>query len=154
MFYLLKNPKNKGTFEVTNVTDQFVKNGNIVLEVVRKNTIIKTDFVNNKPFVYFNIFLVLKLDEYVSSSESINSIDSTQSKITKEVKNKVEEKIKTNTAEIFEFCRENGLDMFGLYKKFNAYHNKQFEEFMKNRTFDDFLNELNVSMDITIRGKI
>lgn len=154
MFYLLKNPKNKGTFEVKNITDEIIQDGNVVLEVVRKNTIIKTDIINGKPFVYFNIFLVLRLDEYVISSENINSIDSTQSKITKEVKNAAEEKIKTTTSEIFEFCRENSVDMFGLYKKFNAYHNKEFSEYMKNRTFDDFLKELNVAMDITIRGKI
>lgn len=154
MFYLLKNPKNKGTFQVDNINDEFVKDGNVILEVVRKNTITKTDFINGKPFVYFNIFMVLKLDEYVVSSDNINSIDSTQSKITPQVKNAVEEKIKTKTAEIFEICRENDVDMFGLYKKFNAYHNREFKEFMKNRTFSDFLNELNISMDITIRGKI
>jgi len=154
MFYLLKNPKNKGTFQVDNINDKFVKDGNVILEVVRKNTITKTDFINGKPFVYFNIFMVLKLDEYVVSSDNINSIDSTQSKITPQVKDAVEEKIKTKTAEIFEICREKDVDMFGLYKKFNAYHNREFKEFMKNRTFSDFLNELNISMDITIRGKI
>ena len=137
-----------------NINDEFVKDGNVILEVVRKNTITKTDFINGKPFVYFNILMVLKLDEYVVSSDNINSIDSTQSKITPQVKNAVEEKIKTKTAEIFEICREKDVDMFGLYKKFNAYHNREFKEFMKNRTFSDFLNELNISMDITIRGKI
>lgn len=153
-YYMIKNPKNKGTFQVENITDQFVKDANVVLEIVRKNTISTTSFIDGKPFVYFNIFLVLKLDEYVVNSDNINSIDSTQSKITKEVKEAVVKKIKNKTGEIIQFCKDNEVDMFGLYKKFDSFHHKEFKEYMKSRTLSDFLEEINVSMDITIRGKI
>ena len=151
---MIKNPKNKGTFQVENITDEFVENANVVLEIVRKNTISTTNFIDGKPFVYFNIFLVLKLDEYIVDSDNIISIDSTQSKITKEVKNAVENKIKNKTSEIIQFCRENDVDMFGLYKKFDSFHHKEFKEYMKTRNLSDFLDEINVAMDITIRGKI
>lgn len=154
IFKLLCKNTVDGTFTIDGVTDDYVSNAEVDFEIIQTNVINTVSFIEKNPYFHVGLNMIIKVDEYVAEYYDYQTMDSLESKVTEEIKIKIEKVFKDSLGELITFMKENDLDLFNLRKKFTAYKYKKWIEYQSAHNPDNILDDILFGMTISIKGKI
>lgn len=136
-------------FQLNNVTDEILKNADLTYSVKGKTHHSRTIMRKGKP-VYDNfITITMKLEEIKQDNINKNELILYKSYFSNTAKILAQNKIRNEFGVFLKKCREEKIDVFTLYDKFNANHEKEFGNFINNLADrDDYLNYIDFNLYI------
>lgn len=148
---LLSNKRSLDSITITDVETEDGKKVDMTFMVKNKVVSVKTDFQNNIPLFVANINLGVQLSEIDTKAQKVKqNVQNTQ--ITKEIAQKLEQKIKAEFAKVLQILRENKADVIGVYDSFFTHNRKEFLKFLSS--LDDsesFLNDVIFMLNLKIQ---
>lgn len=145
------NSKARNDFiQIKNINDNNLQNGRMTLKNTFKNSSINTEFKNNRPIVNIKIDLALRIEEIYDDNYKIKVLSDDTNYFTKQVREKIEEEIKSCFIGIIKKSREFDADMLSVYGSFDLFNHKEFQIFLKtllpNESFyDKIIYKINVN---------
>jgi len=147
---LLLNTKQEGTIKVENIDDNLYNNSNVVLNITDKSLKYSPKFKNNKPILDIQIELAVLVEEVDENNPNKNYLKRNKEFLTPALVKKTKETIKEQANQIIDFCKEQEIDIFGVYENF---YRKQYKKFKKyyNKNQEKYLDgvEYNVSVKVS-----
>ena len=147
---LMLNNEQEGTLKVENVTDDLYKNSNIVLSITEKTVKFSPKFEGPTPIMKIEIELVVVVEEVDEENPNKNFLKRNKEFLTPALVEKTKETVKAKTSEIIDFCKENNVDIIGVYKNF---YRKQYKDFKKyySSVQEKYLDnvEFNISVKVS-----
>ena len=147
---LLLNTEQEGTILIENVTDELFKNANVDLNITEKNLKFSPKFENGKPIFNITIEMAVLVEEVDEENPNQNFLKRNKEFLTKALVKKTEETVKEKAMEMIEFCKENQIDLIGVYENFYRKEYKQFKKYYEENK-EKYLNgiEYNVSVKVS-----
>lgn len=132
IYTLLTKPGSYQKFEIDNINDENFINSTIVLQETDKIIIPFCKFEDEKPYMEYNIWLSVMIDEVKSTdNHSYNSINGIKNLLTetveKELRNQINEKLESTIKKM----QENHYDILNLHSKFNAFAYNRFNKYLE-----------------------
>ena len=145
---LLSNVEQEGTLKVNNVDDDLYKNSNVVLNIHNKELNFNPKFENGKPKMDITIDLSVLVEEVDEEKPTKSFLKRNKEFLTNELISKTKETVKNNCFEIIEFCKQNEVDLVGVYEQF---YRKKYNKFKKyyEQMQEKYLND--VEFNITVK---
>ncbi len=144
----LSNVEQEGTLKVDNIDDELYKNSSVVLNIHDKKLDFKPKFENNKPIMDIKIELAVLVEEVDEEKPTKSFLKRNKEFLTEELINKTKETVKKNCLEIINFCKENQIDLVGVYEQFYRNEYKNFKKYY-DQTKEKYLND--VEFNITVK---
>lgn len=135
--------------KVENVTDEGVENATVTIETVEKKVITTTRIVNGRPLIYYHMIFVIQIQELISNRYSIITLDDLICHISPEVEDAFLKKIRYDFSSLVNRCKEEGWDLFNVYRRFFAHQPEEWEKYLnslEDRT--DYMEDVLFCMDI------
>ena len=144
------NPLTKNiNFEIKNFSDEHFENANINFNIEFNNVKVMVNFENNKPVIHYSLFTGLTIENIVSEKLNKNYFKNNINLLSDKLKNKIENQLKKNFADLVVKLREYKTDVIGVYAEFNNRHYFKFKEWYENlENKDEFLNFVEFRMNI------
>ncbi|MDD4816266.1 MAG: Ger(x)C family spore germination C-terminal domain-containing protein [Clostridia bacterium] len=135
--------------KIDNVTDRYFDNASVIFNT-EKNIVDKTAyFVGERPIIEFNILLGLKLDEVLQENIEQKNFSTNADYLSDVVKQKIENKVKQEFAEVLKKMIEYKTDIFGIYVTFSEQQHFQFLDWYNNlENPEDFLSLIEYRMSV------
>ena len=122
------NPRASGViFEVKSINDDFYDNVDITFRVERNAVKRKGYFENGLPVFEANILMQVSIDELKADVLKKDYYSNRENLFTKAVINAIESEIKERIAGVFEKCKENRVDVLGI---FSVLHEQEYGKFL------------------------
>jgi hypothetical protein len=146
---LLLNNNQEGTLKVENVTDDLYDNSNIVLNVTDKKLSFNPKFKNGKPIYDIKIDITVMVEEVDEENPNKNYLKRNKEFLTKKLVDKIQETIISDSIEIIEYCKEQEIDLIGVYENF---YRKKYKEFKKyyDETQEKYLNDVDYNISVKV----
>ena len=147
---ILANVEQEGTLKVENVDDELYKNSNVVLNIHNKQLSFSPKFKDNKPVFNIDIELSVLVEEVDEENPDKSFLKRNKDFLTDELINKTKETVKTKVMEIIDYCKENKIDLIGVYENFYRKEYKKFEKYYKENQ-EKYLDgiEYNISVKVS-----
>lgn len=135
--------------QIKNINDEYVNNSLEIYQQVSKVSLPIYTFENGKPTVTYEVWINIMMEEIVSANNfAFASIDSLQNYLSdtaeKEILKVIDQKRK-NTVELMQTSNN---DILNLYKKFNAYKHKDWQEYLKKLSNPDkYLQDVDIRIN-------
>ncbi len=138
---IINKKVNKGLIQLKNVTDKSFKNADVSLEILDKKVSKDFQLIKNTPYLTYNIFLFVKLEEIFSKdfdSEVLNTVFDVfgESTLSKTV-----ETINTSTANIIELSKKHKVDIFNIINQVKATNYKEYEKLISNNLVNNLIED-------------
>lgn len=137
----------KNTFQLFDVTDDVFKNANLTYIIQDKKEKAHVTMKNGRPVYNNYLLLSMELKEVEQDNLKKNELLLYKNYFSEKIKILAENKVRNDFSKILNFSRELKIDIFGIYDKFDAQHEKEFNNFLKK--IEDRENYLNY-VDINI----
>lgn len=112
----------------------------------------QTYFENGSPVYSAQLILGLELVEVQGEHEHIK-INTEFSKITPQIRKKIDQSIKNQFTEALNVLRDNKTDVIGISDKFYKSHRNGYKKFIKNlEREDDFINFVNFKLNLILQS--
>ncbi len=144
---LLSNVEQEGTLKVSSVNDNLYKNSNVVLNIHDKKLGFSPKFENDVPVMDIKIELAVLVEEVDEENPTKKFLKRNKDFLTDTLISKTKETIQKNCFEIIEFCKENQIDLIGVYENFYRKEYKKFKNYFE-KDKEKYLN--NVKFNITV----
>ncbi|MBQ8614957.1 MAG: hypothetical protein IJ415_00080, partial [Clostridia bacterium] len=125
---LLLNNEQEGTLKVENVNDELYKNSNVVLNVTDKQLKFSPKFENEKPIFNIEIDLTVLVEEVDEENPDKSFLKRNKEFLTNALVEKTKETVTNDAMNIIEYCKENQVDLIGVYENF---YRKEYKKFKK-----------------------
>jgi len=145
---LMLNNEQEGTLKVENVTDELYKNSNIVLSITEKTVKFSPKFEGPTPIMDIEVELVVVVEEVDEENPNKNFLKRNKEFLTPALVEKTKETVKNKTSEIINFCKQNDVDIIGVYKNF---YRKQYKNFKKYYSIAQEKYLDNVEFNISVK---
>lgn len=146
---------NVNLLTANNVTNEFVSNAKIDVDIITKLVTTEYSFENDKPTVTYGINLIVKLDETSENNYSYLNAYRGDDQITNEVVDKLIETINEKKDSLLIAIVENNADILNIERHLSRYHPKLWTNYLSTlNSAQSFLNDIMVNLNITIRGKV
>ena len=140
--YLAINPNvKKGVFQIENVTDTQYNNSTLNFEILEKKIKKDIQFIDNKPFVTYNIFLFIKLEEIFSEPFNKNSLNTVKTIIHKPTLDKLTETIDSSISNLLKISKENKVDVFNVINDSCAHCYTNYKNYLNSKPKEDLIND-------------
>ena len=146
---LITNVEQEGTLKVENINDEFYKNSNVVLNIHDKKLNFKPEFKNGKPIFNINIELAVLVEEVDEENPNKSFLKRNKEFLTDELVKKTKETVKNKTKEIIDFCKENEVDLIGVYENFYRKEYKEFEKYYE-KTQEKYLDDVEFNINVKV----
>lgn len=155
MFYEIYNQILRSTYMlIENVEDEDKNKANVGIDIVKIKCNNKYVFENGKPTIKCEIKMVVALYEVCEDMTSVEQVDNAKTHIGKEIKNMIKEKLTNGAESILTKSRQNKVDILEYSTLFEKRQNKMWKEYLNNAsTPDDYLDDCEIDLDITIQDK-
>jgi len=125
---------------------------NMTYKIKNKNINVNTRFENSYPIFDANVVLGMELIE-VNGNHVDLKVNTEFSHIDKEVKNKLDEKIKKQFTYAIKLLRENEADVIGLTEQFYRNNREEYKKFISEiGNAEKFINYVNFKINLVIRA--
>ena len=148
---VLQDNEQEGVLKVENVTDEIYNNATIVFALTKKNTKIKTKFENDKPIFEINVEVRVLVDEVIQENANKKFLRRNKEFLTSAAIGKLKETLKNKLMSTIEFCKENQIDVIGVYKNFNALNHNDFKKYYE-KTKENYLNDIEYKVNVEINS--
>ncbi|MBQ9795696.1 MAG: hypothetical protein IJW36_01865 [Clostridia bacterium] len=136
---LITNVEQEGTLKVENVNDDLYNNSNVVLNIHDKKLKFEPKFDGSKPVFNIEISLSVLVEEVDEENPNKDYLKRNKLFITDALVAKTKETVKTETMDIIAYCKENQIDIIGVYenfyrkqyKKFKSYYDEMQEKYLE-----------------------
>ncbi len=145
---LMLNNEQEGTLKVENVTDELYKNSNVVLSITEKAVKFSPKFEGPTPIMDIEVELVVVVEEVDEENPNKNFLKRNKEFLTHALVEKTKETVKNKTSEIIDFCKQNDVDIIGVYKNF---YRKQYKDFKKYYSIAQEKYLDNVEFNISVK---
>lgn len=145
---LLSNVEQEGTLKVENIDDDLYKNSNAVLNIHDKKLSFSPTFKNNKPILNIKIDLAVLVEEVDEENPDKSFLKRNKDFLTNELIEKTKQTVKENCFEIIDFCKENKVDLIGVYENFYRKEYNKFKQYYE-LTQEKYLD--GVEYNITVK---
>lgn len=108
------------TFKLKNLTTNHTTDATFMIKGVEKKMFRTTKMVGNKPLVYYNIFIVVELLELAADNYTLEMVNDLVTLINLQVQDRLVEEITQKLSDIVNLAKENGWDLFDVYRNFYA----------------------------------
>ena len=146
---LLSNVEQEGTLKVENVDDELYKNSNVVLNIHNKKLSFKPKFENNKPIFDIDIELSVLVEEVDEENPNKSFLKRNKDFLTDELISKTKETVKNNCNEIIGFCKENQVDLIGVFENFYRKEYKNFKSYY-DQAQEKYLNDVEFNINVKV----
>ena len=123
----------------------------ITVETYDKSIKKEYKFLNGKPIFHLDIRLILTINEVDSDRYTVEDVDNYDEILNETVKNVLLEKIENDFSKAVDKTKESGLDLFLVEKKFNTFHHKEWQEYIKDNS--NIFKDMIFSYDIKLVKK-
>lgn len=144
-----------GIIWVDNFSEGSLKNASVYMQLVDKKSSIKGYFKNGKPYIKFDIVIIVKLDEIIMDNYTVNSVSGLTSYMTPKLENALKQNLNKYVFELVQNLQNDNTDILFVYDKLNRFNSKKFKQFLSSlENKEDYLKHVNFETDIKIRSKI
>lgn len=150
---LFVDNNDKRSLVVENVKDDKIDYAKVVCQVINKKSDFKAQFKNGKPVYTVKIEIEINVDEVDDDFPQKNMLNRNQRFISPTLVKRIKETVSTDIDDLFEFCKENDVDLLEIYKNFYRYKNKQWEKFMKNHTKENYLDDIELKVEVEVKSE-
>ena len=150
---LIKGGYNNGSLVVEHFSDDVFDDAELTFEILGRGLNYKVVYQNETPIFIINAKMTMTLSE-VENKDGLIEKNVEFFKISEELKNQIEIKLKTSIAEGVEIMRENKTDIVDFYTVLYNSNKKQFKKFLDNlEDKDDYLNNIVFKFGVNIFTK-
>ena len=145
---LLRKETRQGFITIV-AKDEENKDLKMDIELLKKSINYNVNFVNGRPVVDYKIVVDLNIQDFLTVNKDINVINREKLKvnISKACQNKIKEKI----TESLNLLKQENLDVINIYRDFYRFKYNEWESFINEGHLEDYLNYVNVLVDVKIR---
>ena len=147
---LLQDNEQEGVFKVENVTDEIYKNATIVFVLKKKSIRLNPSFNGDVPVFKMHLEVRVLVDEVMEENPDQRFMRRNREFLTKTAIDKFEESIKGKLYETIEFCKENEVDLIGVYRQFYALQHKKFKTYLEKEK--NYLNGIDYQISIEVNS--
>ena len=146
---LLLNTEQEGTLKVENVNDDLFKDASIVLNITEKILKFKPKFEQEKPIFEIDVELAVLVEEVDEENPDQSFLKRNKEFLTKTLVEKTKETVKKEALAIIEYCKEQQVDLIGVYENF---YRKQYKKFKKyyDENKEKYLNGIEYSISVKV----
>ena len=146
---LLSNVEQEGTLKVEGITDELYKNANVVLNINDKHLSFKPVFKNNKPTLNITIRLSVLVEEVDDENPTKKFLQRNKEFLTNALVEKTIETVKQDAYDIINFCKENSVDLIGVYENFYRKEYKNFKDYYE-KDKEKYLNNIDYNVSVKV----
>ena len=147
---LLQNNEQEGVFKVENVTDEIYNNATIVFLLKEKSIKLKPIFDGDKPILKMDLVIRVLVDEVMEEQPGKEFMRRNREFLTTTAVDEFEKSLKEKLMQTIELCKENNVDLVGVYRHFYAFQNKKFKNYLKNEK--NYLNGIDYQISIEVNS--
>ena len=136
------------------ITQQNGTKAKITLLSKSKKSKISVEIKDNVPNISVNInFSKNEILELIPEENCLDNYKTQQNYLTGEMRQQIEEQIKTKALLAYNAAAENGIDILEAATRLQKYHKKQYDNYFSNHTLDDFLSEAKISITANVSSE-
>ncbi len=146
----IDNPENLGLqsinaqvknniFQIKNDYDNSIKDATVSIEVLDKKVKKSIQFINNTPYITFDIYMFIKLDEIFTKEFEKKNLDTVFTLLKGKTLDKIEETINDSLSKTIEISKSKKVDIFDVVKDVYAYHQSDYKNFINENNTDEDL---------------
>ena len=147
---LLQDNEQEGVFKVENVTDEIYNNATIVFILKKKSIKLTPTFEGETPVFNLDLEVRVLVDEVMEELPDKQFMRRNREFLTQTAIKKFEESIKAKLYETINFCKENEVDLIGVYRHFYALQHKKFKNYMEKEK--NYLNGIDYRISIEVNS--
>jgi len=144
------NDAQKGEITIYNVTDHLYNDATVVCNLIKKEINLKPSFKGDKPNYLAKLDLVIVVEEVDEKQPTNKFLRRNKDFVTPTVVEKLKQTVKTEMESIIEYCKENKVDLIGVYRNFYHREHKKFKEYVESVGLDNYLNNVDYQIDISV----
>lgn len=149
---LFDNKDYKGILIINNVTDKLYNDATVVMNITKTKPKIKVSFVDGKPNFKLDLTLTMYIEEIVQNQQKSSFMRRNKEFYTDALLSKIKSHVETELNDAVELCKTSNLDLLQVYQNFNCFKNKQFKEYLNEVGKDNYLQDVNFEMSVTIES--
>ena len=150
IYTLVTKPGEFQKIVLENINDEHFINSKVVFQVADKIILPICKYDNGKPYMEYNIWLSLMVDEVVSvDNHSYASTSGIQNFLTDTVKEEINNVINSNLEKTNTLMQKNNYDILNMYEKFNAFTYRKFQKYLS--TLDnpnDYMSNMSIKINV------
>ncbi len=147
------NNSQKGTLIIKNVKDELYDDVNAVINILKKKTKLKPKFENGIPVMDANVEMTVFVEEVEDNTPTKNMLHRNQDFLTDAVIKKIKEKVTADMEECITYCKENDIDLLGVFKNFYSFKNREFEEYFKRTGEKNYLDAVKFNINVKVNSE-
>lgn len=120
----------QGTIKIDDVNVGSFSHTDLTYLIYSQGSKIRTSFENGIPIVSVNLKIEAALEEILANDKKVE-INSEISKISQEIKDLIEHKVKAKFASTLAILREKKTDILGIYSRFMRSNRKEFKNYLE-----------------------
>jgi len=144
------NDAQKGEISVKNVSDELYKDATVVCSLRNKNISLKPKFEDGKPIYKADLNLVIVVEEVDMKLPNDNFLKRNKDFVTPTLIEKLKETVKSEMEEIISYCKENKIDLIGVYRNFYHKEYKDFIKYVEEIGEDNYLSGIDYQIKIEV----
>lgn len=149
---LFDNKDYKGILIINNVNDKLYNNATVVMNITKTKPKIKVDFVDGKPNYRLDLTLTMYIEEIVQDQQKSSFMRRNKEFYTDTLLSKIKNQVNQELNNAVELCKTSNLDLLQVYQNFNCFKNKQFKEYLNKVGKDNYLQNIDFEMNVTIES--
>lgn len=149
---LFDNKDYKGILIINNVNDKLYNNATVVMNITKTKPKIKVDFVDGKPNYKLDLTLTMYIEEIVQDQQKSSFMRRNKEFYTDALLSKIKNQVNQELNNAVELCKTSNLDLLQVYQNFNCFKNKQFKEYLNKVGKDNYLQNIDFEMNVTIES--
>jgi len=147
---LLQDNEQEGVFKVENVTDEIYKNATIVFLLKEKSIKLTPTFNGDIPVFKMDLEVRVLVDEVLEEEPGKEFIRRNREFLTPTAINKFEAELKSKLMETVSFCKENEVDLIGVYRYFYSLQYNKFKNYLEKEK--NYLNGIDFQISIEVNS--
>ncbi len=147
------NNSQKGTIVVKDVKDELYNGVDVVINILKKQTKLKSKFKEGIPVMETSVEMTVFVEEVVDDNPTKNMLQRNQNFLTDVLIEKLKDKVKADMMECISYCKENDVDLLGVFKNFYSFNNKEFEKYFEETGIEKYLDAVEFNIDIKVNSE-
>ncbi len=142
-----------GSITVEGVNDYLYNNARVVVNMANKKVFTFVSFKDGKPNLDVSVHISVMVEEVDEENPTQKILRRNQEFLTPELVKKIKEKIESDMHEALDYCKQNKIDVIGVYKHFNAFAYKKWKKYIQQTGKDNFLNDIDLHITTLIKSE-
>ena len=138
---IINNDVKKGLIKLKNVSDTSYSNADVTLELLEKKVKQNIQIINNKPYITFDIFLFVKLEEIFSDQFNPQSLSTVFNMIKEPTLLKTTQTINEKILYLQSLAQKHNVDIFNIVNMVRAHHLKFYKEYTKTQNPENLISD-------------